>query len=357
MKPIITIIGAGLTGLLIAYRLEKLGFQVSIIEARERVGGRIHTVKSSRNTPIEMGATWFGNQHTHLKALLQEFSLPYFEQYMQGTAFFEALSTAPAQAVQIPQDAPSYRVSGGTSTMINTLCAQLQKTKIYLGERLQSLVFEKDKVQVSTQSQTLDTDILISTLPPALLIHTIDISPALPEALREVALQTHTWMQDSTKVALSYSRPFWKEKNYSGTLFSNVGPITEFYDHSDSTETYFALCGFMGGGYAQCSKEERKAKVIAQLVRVFGEEASHYLSYEETIWAEETFTKSKAQENFSVYPHQNNGHEVFSKSYFNQRLWLAGTETSSTCPGYMEGAICSAIHVVERIKTQALNSV
>jgi monoamine oxidase len=34
MKPKITILGAGLSGLLIAYRLKKLGFNIQILEAK-----------------------------------------------------------------------------------------------------------------------------------------------------------------------------------------------------------------------------------------------------------------------------------------------------------------------------------
>ncbi len=345
MNPRITILGAGLTGLLTAYRLEKLGFSPTILEARVRMGGRIRTLKSSKDTPVEMGATWFGVQHLNLRALLQEFSIPHFEQYMQGTAFFEAFSTAPAQAVQIPQDSPSYRISGGTSALLNAIYDKLQNTKIHFTQAVQSLVFEETEVKIHTQTQSFGTEILISTLPPALLLNTVDFSPTLPSDLREIALHTHTWMQDSIKVALIYSTPFWREKKYSGILFSNVGPVTEFYDHSDSTQTYFALCGFVGGGYAKFSKEDRKAKILAQLERIFGKEANDYLSYEECIWAEESYTKSKLQEKVAVYPHQNNGHEVFAKTYFDNKLWFAGTETSTVHPGYMEGAVYSANQV------------
>ena len=39
----ICIIGAGLTGLLMAYRLEESGKKVIIVESRDRIGGRIYT--------------------------------------------------------------------------------------------------------------------------------------------------------------------------------------------------------------------------------------------------------------------------------------------------------------------------
>lgn len=43
-KPKIAIIGAGLSGLTIGYRLNQKGYDVAVYEARPRVGGRIHTV-------------------------------------------------------------------------------------------------------------------------------------------------------------------------------------------------------------------------------------------------------------------------------------------------------------------------
>lgn len=43
MKPKITIIGAGISGLTAAVYLHKSGFEVSILEASDRAGGRIKT--------------------------------------------------------------------------------------------------------------------------------------------------------------------------------------------------------------------------------------------------------------------------------------------------------------------------
>ena len=71
MPKKITILGAGLSGLLTAYRLQNKGFEIQIIEARERIGGRIHTLNTD-NAQIEMGATWFNDIHEDFKKLLEE---------------------------------------------------------------------------------------------------------------------------------------------------------------------------------------------------------------------------------------------------------------------------------------------
>lgn len=45
-KPTIAILGAGISGLCVAYELQKAGFPYYLIEARDRPGGRSHTVRS-----------------------------------------------------------------------------------------------------------------------------------------------------------------------------------------------------------------------------------------------------------------------------------------------------------------------
>ncbi len=50
------IIGAGTAGLTAARDLVKVGEQITVLEARERVGGRVYTNRSFSPFPIEFGA-------------------------------------------------------------------------------------------------------------------------------------------------------------------------------------------------------------------------------------------------------------------------------------------------------------
>jgi monoamine oxidase len=337
----ITIIGAGLTGLTIAYLLKKEGISARLIEARDRLGGRIYT-RYLDGGSIEMGATWLGKKHKQLVKLLEELGLEIFEQFMGERAIYEPMSTTPAQLVQLPHNPdPSFRIAGGSSRLIEKLAASLDNEQVHLNESVKAILFEKEKVRIETAASVFETDLVISTLPPKLLVHSIHFTPDFPASLTEIAEQTHTWMGESIKVGISYAEPFWKEANTSGTIFSNVGPMTEMYDHSTLNESGFALKGFMNSAFHGASREERKKLVLNQLRRFYGEKVDAFLRYEDCVWSQEPYT-------FTPYggyilPHQNNGNPIFRKSYYKDRFIIAGSETAKSFPGYMDGAVESAI--------------
>jgi monoamine oxidase len=342
----IIIIGAGLSGLLTGYRLKKEGIPFKILEARNRVGGRINTVYGTNNTPIEMGATWFTNQHKHLIALLEELGIDYFEQYMDSTVFFQPSSTSPIQSIQVPSQPPSYRISGGTSNLINTLFQKLDKNDVLLNHSVTDIKFHNNSVQVIAK-EAFEGNKVILAIPPKLWAKNILFEPHLPNNLMNVAKQTHTWMEDSIKIALTYNRPFWEQENISRTLFSNAGPITELYDHCNHKNSKYALCGFINSSFKDLTYKERRAIVINQLINVFGVKAEEFINYEECIWSKEENT-FESSDTF-LYPHQNNGNPIFSKSFFDDKLFISSSESASEFPGYMDGAVYSANEIVEKI--------
>lgn len=350
----IIIIGAGLSGLLTAYRLKKVGIPFKILEARDRIGGRIHTVFGTNETPMEMGATWFGNQHRHLKALLEELGIEYFEQYMDRTVYYQASPTSPTKLVQIPSQAPSYRIYGGSSNLINTLCQKLDKNDIILNQSVTEIKFLSDSVQVIADQIFVGSRVVLA-IPPKLWAKRILFEPNLPADLIQIAEQTHTWMEDSIKIALTYKEAFWQVEGQTGTLFSNAGPITEFYDHCNSKRTKFALCGFINSSYKQLGDAERRALVIAQIKSVFGPKAEDFMDYQECVWSMEELTFEASD--IPHYPHQNNGNQFFRQSFFEDKLVLSSSESAAESPGYMDGAVCSADLVAKKIIALNLKSI
>jgi monoamine oxidase len=343
----ILIVGAGLSGLLTAYLLKKEGIPFKILEARNRPGGRINTLYGTNKAPIEMGATWFTHQHKYLIKLLDELNIEYFEQSMDTTVFYEPSSLSPAQIVQIPKQAPSYRISGGSSTLINALLGKLDETDVLFNQSVKQIKAHTNTIEIQT-GETFIGKAVVLAVPPKLWATNMLFTPHLPADLLSIALHTQTWMEDSIKIALTYKQAFWEQGNLPGTLFSNVGPINEFYDHSDHKRSKYALCGFLDSALKDLAYADRRDRVIKQIKSVFGAQAEDFTSYEECIWSNEdnTFTASETL----LSPHQNNGNPIFNTPVFNNKLFISCTESSLEFPGYMEGAVYSAKMTMDKLK-------
>ena len=70
----ILIVGCGIGGLNIGYKLLKNGYDVDLIDKNNYVGGRLHTIKG-KNYQIESGGARFNNNHKKLLKLIKEFKL------------------------------------------------------------------------------------------------------------------------------------------------------------------------------------------------------------------------------------------------------------------------------------------
>jgi monoamine oxidase len=352
MNKKILIIGGGISGIYLGYLLKKEGFSIKILEANNRIGGRIYT-KKVEHTKIELGATWLWRYNPALLQLCKDLEISLFEQNMNGEALFEAMNGNVPQRIQLPKNQEiSYKIVGGTATILQKLASNFSDNELEVNQIVLKIIENQKSVQIVTNNSVFNADLVISTIPPQLLVNTVHFKPTLDENLVQIANKTHTWMKDSIKFAVVYKTSFWKEKGLSGAGFSNGGPIAEMYDHSDFEENHFALTGFLNASLVNETKEFREEKVKQQLFKFFGDDGHNYLSYEEKVWKQEDFLNF--ENNQFLSPHSNNGHAVYQQEFLGGKFIVAGSETSPSYGGYMEGAIYRGNQIISQLSEKFL---
>ena len=336
------IIGAGLSGLTSAYLLNKQGeTDFVVLEARDRIGGRILTKDT-----IDFGATWIHEPHYHTLSLLEDLGIDTFTQYSKGKGILiYNPEAAPHYFLNDPNAPSSYRISGGSTTLIHKLSENVMNH--IQTETIVSEIKEiSTGISVTTNKGVYYAEKVIVALPPR-MTSTIVFSPLLPETTVEAMKQTHTWMSNAIKVGINFKKAFWRDKELSGAIIGQAGPFTELYDHSNIDNTSFALMGFVNERLRVTSPEERKQSILDHLAHCLGEESLDYVSYDEKDWSKDPFTSGEQVQPVYLPPHY--GNPVFAEGYMNGKLLLSGSETSPVHGGYMEGAIYSGMNAVGKL--------
>ncbi|XP_058122908.1 spermine oxidase-like [Anopheles ziemanni] len=87
--PSVLIVGAGAAGIAAATRLLERGFQsITILEANDRIGGRIHSVRRGTNV-LDYGAQWVhGKDNNFIYDMANEYDLIEVEDHMENELYY-----------------------------------------------------------------------------------------------------------------------------------------------------------------------------------------------------------------------------------------------------------------------------
>lgn len=331
MKKKITIVGAGISGLYLAYLLEDT-YEITILEARERIGGRVFSIDDH-----DMGPSWVWPHHTSMLQLINNFDLKLFIQYTQGYALYDTVNKV--EHFMTPSSGSSARVGGSMYSLIEELYKNLKNTTILFSQEAQSVAVSNKKTIIKTINDTFSSDFVILAIPPRLALK-LDFLPTLPEYLTEKMSATPTWMGNTAKCVIEFKTPFWKDNSLSGFVFSHIGPLGEIHDAS--TTTKHALFGFLSAN-ANMDSFEKDVKV--QLQRLFKIDLSQIISIYLVDWRNEKYTAS-IDDIKPISAHPSYGIDTDA---YSDKIFFSATEFSFKEGGYLEGALLRADYIAHKI--------
>jgi monoamine oxidase len=353
----VAIVGAGLAGLHSARLLEAAGVNFVLVEARDRLGGRILTAGDNgllSDDGFDLGPSWYWPHiQPAIAALVEELGLRAFVQNSDGDVIFERMSRESAQRCRtFEQEQQSMRLAGGSFALVRALAQSIPREKILTGTRVTTMMLLDDGIELSLARATGQTDALVSrqviaAVPPRLLEATIAFTPAQEPVTAARWRNTPTWMAPHAKFFAIYDRPFWRDKGLSGTAQSMVGPMVEMHDATTASGGA-ALFGFLGLDSEQrvaMGEDALTQACLDQFVRLFGSEARRSRATLFKDWATDPLTATAADRAAIGHPAPTDGPWISGR--WSDRLALAGSETSASEPGYLAGAVSAANRAVD----------
>ncbi len=109
----ICVVGAGLAGLTAARRLSQAGRSVIVLEARDRVGGRVWTTTSRDGVPVDMGGCFVAPHHDRMHALAKEMGVATFKTFVDGDNVLATGGKVRRYRGDIPRVSPVALLSAG----------------------------------------------------------------------------------------------------------------------------------------------------------------------------------------------------------------------------------------------------
>lgn len=348
------IIGGGLSGLVATWLLRSAGINACVMEARTRFGGRILIAEGNVAAQCDLGPSWFWPGQPLMASVLKHFNIPSYEQFVDGAVLFQKQDGGTEKIDAVSPMTGARRIQGGVSHLTDVIADEIEASSRYAAHEVTGLsvnnsVITVDAVGSSGKLQVQANQVALA-IPPRLAAE-LTFAPELPTTTIQTLRDTPTWMAGHAKFFAIYDKPFWREQGLCGTVISQHGPLSEIHDASPNSEKAFSLFGFSGldaESRASMGEAEFIKQAIAQLVTLFGDEASRPQKIHFQDWSTETFTANVADRK-SPDHHPQYGLNLPLESPWQGRLAFISTETSFSSGGLMEGALEAGLRYAKSI--------
>lgn len=354
----VIIIGAGLAGLVAAYELTRLNYDVTVLEAQSRPGGRVLTVRDFNDgLYAEAGAARISVDHDITLKYVNEFGLPLMPFYPSAEHFMRLRKGRPekigwkkyteAVSAVITLGKQEYwkKVRGGNDLLPKAFADRLGEKIIFNAPAVEieqdsggvMVRFARDKNAV----ETIRGDLLLVAIPfPPL--SKIKVTPPLSRAKADV-IRTIRY-ESASRVLLETKTRFWHEKGLNG--FALGQDLAEIWEGSfGSPGTHGILQNYLrydaSLALTRQAPAERLTATVSALEKFFPGLGPSYIKGFSKCWSEDPWTGGA----WGVLA----GRRLEDGRAPEGRIFFAGEHLSGHA-SWMQGALQSGLAAVEGIR-------
>lgn len=357
----IIVAGAGLAGLVAAYELGQAGHDVTVIEARNRVGGRVFTLREpfSDGLYAEAGATRIHVHHDLTLKYIRQFNLELLPFYPRAGHFirfnkgerreadWDKFSNEIRNTIHLGKREDWVKVQGGNDLLPLAFAKRLGRAVIYNAPVVR---LEQDATQVSVHfsrggsTEKMTGDYLVCAIPFATL-RNVQVSPQFSAPKRQVIEQLHH--DSASRVFLQVRSRFWQQQKANG--YAIADETIEIWDSTLTQpgtrgilQTY--LRGHNSEKLGELQESERVRLTLARMEQVFPGARSNFERGVSKCWSEDEWARGAW-----VHPDEEALPVIIRPE---GRIYFAGDHASDN-PSWMQGALASGLRVVKEINEAA----
>jgi monoamine oxidase len=354
----VIVIGAGLAGLVAAYELNRAGHDVTILEARNRIGGRVFTIRSpfSDNQFAEGGAARIKPSHDLTLGYANHFNLELDPFYATSGSYVDVVDGNRELISNNNYLNGTYssvlrknyvKIRGGTDQLPYTFSNYLNQY-IYLDKPVNFVEQNSSGVTVRTADGNEFTGDRALCAIPLTVLDKIQFTPSLSTE-KQSAMNGGYRYDSSTRIYLQFQNQFWENEGLNG--WGNTDHPEEIWQPTwDTTGPRGIIMSYLRRSRADemdvLNEQERINYVLNRWENIFPGATNNLESGTSQAWALEEWSKGAWASPTSSQNAALGSHIGLAEG----RIHFAG-EHASDDRGWMQGALVSGLRAANEINT------